>query len=66
MNIPDEDLAILKAAAPFINASLFDASDLLEIYRREMARSDDIDTGLEKVELVLFYRAVLKGSTQVV
>ena len=50
MNIPAEDLAILKAAAPYINASLFDATDLLEIYRREMARSDDdIDTGLEKV-----------------
>ena len=49
MNMPDEDMAILNAAAPYINASLFNASDLLEIYRREMARSDDIDIGVQKV-----------------
>ena len=52
MNMPDEDMAILNAAAPYINASLFNASDILEIYRREMARSDDIDKGVQKVGIV--------------
>ena len=52
MNIPDEDLAILNAAAPYINASLFEASDLVEIYQRELARSSDIDIEVEKVKVL--------------
>ena len=74
MSISAEDMAILQAAAPYINASLFNASDLQEIYRREMARSDDVDTGLEKVDLLFYrfywlkrpdYRAPVKGDCKV-
>ena len=52
MNIPKEDLAILNAAAPYINANLFNASDLVDIYQRELARSSDIDIEVEKVEVL--------------
>ena len=52
MNIPKEDLAILNAAAPYINANLFNASDLVEIYQRELARSSDIDIEVEKVKVL--------------
>ena len=49
MNISEDDLAILNAAAPFIDAKLFNASDLVQIYNREMERGDDVELGLEKV-----------------